>query len=170
MGAALEFGPDLTGDFGLGLAGIQNMDAIGFGSGGGEVPLANRFIESERFLLHPVSFRLWLGSTPETLEASLRIDIKEEGHIREAGPGGKEQQLRLRRQGVPFRRMLKEVADVFPNGSAAGLPNQDRFLAHATQILDELPNLRALAATFRTLETDEETCLTHVGPRRVLKS
>ena len=77
--------------------------------------------------------------------------------------GGKEQELSLGGHGPIVGRMLKKVADVFADGSAAGFADEQGFVAGGAEGFDEMADLCAFAATFRTFESDEETCLTRLG-------
>jgi len=77
--------------------------------------------------------------------------------------GGKEEEFGFGRHGAIIGRVLEEVADVFADGGAAGLADEEGFMPGGVERFNEVADLRALAATFRTFETDEETCLTRVG-------
>ena len=59
--------------------------------------------------------------------------------------------------------MLQKVPDAFADRRAAGLADQDGRAAYGRQQFDKQADLSALAASLRTLEANEETCLTHVG-------
>ena len=77
--------------------------------------------------------------------------------------GGEEEEFGLGGHRGIVGRMLKEMADVFADGSAARFADEEGFVAGRAEGADEVADLGALAATFRSLETDEETCLTRLG-------
>lgn len=77
--------------------------------------------------------------------------------------GGEEKNLGLGGHGPAFFGMLKEMTDVFSDGSASWLAYEKRLVASSNEQIDESPDLRTLAAAFRTFKTNKETCLTRLG-------
>jgi hypothetical protein len=74
--------------------------------------------------------------------------------------GSEKEKFGFGRHCAALCRMLQEVSDALADGCAAGFADHNRRVACGRKRFGKQSDLCALAASFRTLEADEETYLT----------